>query len=143
MALESIPAYSGFRSGPAGQAYNEAAFRYFLDADRRRVERSGRSIILVLASIRPSPGRTALLSDRVAAALFAGLAAGVREVDFIGWYREGRIAGAVLPQAIAPSRELRDLVGRRIFSSLEKCLSADRARHLHVRVVRLDGKDQR
>ena len=85
MALESIPAYTGFRGGPVGQAYNEAAFRYFLDADRRRVERSGRSIILVLASIRQSPGRAARLPDATAAAFFAGLAAGVREVDFVGW----------------------------------------------------------
>ena len=68
MALESIPAYTGFRGGPVGQAYNEAAFRYFLDADRRRVERSGRSIILVLASIRQSPGRAARLPDATAAA---------------------------------------------------------------------------
>ena len=143
MALESIPAYSGFRGGPAGQAYNEAAFRYFLDADRRRVERSGRSIILVLASIRQSPGRSAPLPDATAVALFAGLSAGVREVDFVGWYREGRVAGAVLPQAIGPSRELRDLVSGRILTSLKKFLSADRVKNLRVRVVRLDGKDQR
>ena len=143
MALESIPAYTGFRGGPVGQAYNEAAFRYFLDADRKRVERSGRSIILVLASIRQSPGRAALLPDATAAALFAGLAGGVREVDFVGWYREGRIAGAVLPQSIGPSFELRDLIAKRVLASLKKFLSADRVRHLHVRVVRLDGKDQR
>ena len=57
MALELIPGYSGLRGGPIGQAYNEAAFRYFLAVDRLRAERMQRSILLVLASMRPTPGR--------------------------------------------------------------------------------------
>ena len=64
MALEPIPAYSGFRGGQIGQAYNEAAFRYFLAVDRLRAERMQRSILLVLASIRPTPGRSAHLTRR-------------------------------------------------------------------------------
>jgi hypothetical protein len=143
MAIESIPAPSGFRVGSSGQAYNEAAFRYFLDADRRRVDRSERSIVLVLVSVRREPGRSAHLNAAAASALFAGLAASVREVDFVGWYREGRLAGAVLPQPPGAPRELRDVIAKRILTSLGKFMPAEDARHLHVRVVHLDGKEQR
>ena len=44
------------------------------------------------------PGRRAKLTDATAAALFRGLGASVREVDFVGWYREGQVAAAVLAQ---------------------------------------------
>ena len=143
MTLELAPGYSGFQGGSTGQAYNEAAFKYFLDVDRRRVQRSKRSIVLVLVSVRPRAGRSAELPDDVAASVFAGLAAGVREVDFLGWYRQHRIVGAVLPQAGSVSSELRQLIANRIFASLKRFLRADVSAQLHVRVVRLGGKDQR
>src|SRR5687768_5757909 len=143
MAIESIPAPSGFRVGPTVHAYNEAAFRYFLEADRKRVDRSERSIILLLISVRRDPGRSAPLKDPVASALLAGLGAAVREVDFIGWYRQGSIAGAVLPQSPGAPRELRDVLARRVLTSVRKFVPADDARHLHVRVVHLDGKETR
>ena len=118
MALESIPAYSRFRGKPVGHVYNEAAFHYFLAADRSRVQRTPRSMMLVLVSLRLSPGRSELLTDAIASPLFAGLAAGVREVDFVGWYRQGRVAGAVLPQGVVSSSELRTLILNRILTSL-------------------------
>ncbi len=137
MALESIPAHSGFRGGHIGQAYNEAAFRYFLAVDRWRAQRSQRSIILVLASVRQSPGRNLHLTHAAAAAMFAGLAASVREVDFVGWYRKGRVAGAVLAQAAGAPDQLRQLIGRRVLAALEQHLPAAYARRLHLRIVRL------
>lgn len=142
MSLESIPAHSGFPGGPFGQAYNEAAFRYFLDVDRRRVQRCERSILLVLVSVREQPGRSAPLTNELASQLFAGLAASVREVDFVGWHRQGHVVGAVLPQAVNASDELRNLIADRVLTSLRKTLPADRAADLRVRVVVLGGKDQ-
>jgi hypothetical protein len=143
MALESIPAYSGIRGGQIGQAYNEAAFRYFLAVDRWRAERSQRSIVLVLASVRQGPGRSAQLTQGTAADLFAGLAASVREVDFVGWYHEGRVAGAVLAQGGGVSDEPIGSITGRILAALKKSLPADRARHLQMRVVRLGRRTPR
>src|SRR5947207_1337856 len=105
MALESIPAFCGFRGGRVGQAYNEAAFRLFLSVDRWRAEHSTRSLLLVLVTVRPSSDRQAKLTDATAAAIFSGLGSCVREVDFVGWYREGRVAAAVLPQPLNASPE--------------------------------------
>lgn len=142
MTLDVIPAYSRLRAGPFGQAYNEAAFKYFLDADRRRIQRCERSMLLVLVSLRTAAGPSAPLTDELALQLFSGLSASVREVDFVGWYREGRVAGAVLPQAVNASDQLRRLIAGRVLTTLKKTLPGDRAADLRVRVVSLGGKDQ-
>lgn len=142
MTPDSIPAHSPFSSASFGQAYNEAAFKYFLDVDRRRVRRTDRSILLVLVSVQEYPGRCVQLTDGLAAQLFTGLAASVREVDFIGWHRHGRVIGAVLPQAVSASRELRDLIADRVLMSLKKSLPRQTAAFLRARVVILGGKDQ-
>ena len=140
MALESALDYSGFGGGSAAQVYNEAAFRYFLAIDRSRLRRLERSIVLVLVSVRQGAGRSAPIADTHAAALFDGLAGSVREVDFIGWYQHGRVAGAVLPQAGLASREERRLIAGRIGASLQRCLPRDITPRLHVRAVCLGGK---
>ena len=140
MALESIPAYSGFRGGRLGRAYNEAAFRHFLAVDRLRATRSTRSVLLVLVSMRQSGGSRAKLNATMAAALFRGLGECVREVDFVGWYREGYVAAAVLSQAIKASSEVPRLIAERVLSALRQRLSAEQSRNLRVRVVRLGGR---
>jgi len=136
MALDSTPAYAGFRGGHIGQAYNEAAFRYFLAVDRLRAERSRRLLILVLASLREAPGRSAQLTHNTAAVIFAGLAASVREVDFVGWFHEGRVAGAVLAQGVSAADQ-RAVISNRILASLRTSLPRDPSRTVHVRVIRL------
>src|SRR5947207_13425561 len=110
MALKSIPAYSRFPGGQVGQAYNEAAFQHFLAVDRWRAERSTRSLLLVLVTMRTSPGGLVKLAEATATALFCGLGACVREVDFVGWYREGYVAAAVLSQGVNTSDEVPRLV---------------------------------
>ena len=143
MALESIPAQSGFRVGYTGHAYGEAAFRYLLDADRKRAERSQRAIILLLVSVRREPGRCMPLNDATSAALLGGLAASIREVDFVGWFREGRVIGAVMPQPPGTAPQLRAALAQRIVTVLEKALPVEVAQKLHVRVIQLDARVQR
>lgn len=142
MTLELVPDYSGLRGGSTAQIYNEAAFKYFLDVDRARLKRRERSIVLVLVSIRRDTGRLAPIADNAADALFSALGSSVREVDFIGWYRDGRIAGAVLPQAGVASDRERRLIAGRISASLQKSLPRDVAARVHVRVVCLGGRVQ-
>ena len=142
MALELTPAYSGFRAGHIGQAYNEAAFRYFLAVDRLRAERSQRLVLLVLASVREAPGRSALLTHQTSAVVFTALAASVREVDFVGWFREGRVAGAVLAQGVGAADE-RVPISNRILATLRTSLPANRANDVKVRVIRLGCASRR
>ena len=140
MALESIPASSDFHGGQFWRAYNEAAFRHFLAVDRLRAGHSTRFLLLILASLRHSVGRSAMLTDAAAAALFCGLAECVREVDFVGWYREGYVAAAVLSPGVNASPEVPHLIVQRVLPALRKGLPADQSRNLRVRVVRLGGK---
>jgi hypothetical protein len=140
MPLQSVPAYSGFRTGRIGKAYNEVAFRHFLGVERRRAERSARSLLLVLVTVRQSLEPTAKLTDAMAGALFAGLGTFVREVDFVGWYRESHVVGAVLPQRGKASVEVQYRMTERMLHALKRRLSADQSRNLRVRVVRLGGR---
>jgi hypothetical protein len=142
MTIDSIPAHSGFSSASFGQAYNEAAFKYFLEVDRRRVRRSDRSILLVLVSVQEHAGRSVQMTDELAAQVFNGLAASVREVDFVGWHKHGRVVGAVLPQAVSATRDLRNLIANRVLMSLKKTLPRSTGASLRVRVVVLGGRDQ-
>ena len=73
--------------------------------------------------------------------MFSGLALCVREVDFIGWYRTERIAGAVLTQgAGAPEPDAAQRISERVSEVLGRRLSASIARRLQVRVLQLVGE---
>jgi len=142
MEVDSIPGFSDLLPGAFGQAYNEAAFRYFLAVDRSRAARSRRVVILVLASVRAPEGHRAKLSQDTAAALFTGLAASVREVDFVGWFYKGRVAGAVLSQGDGSAYD-RAAIRNRILATLKTSLPAGRAKHVQVRVIRFGGRTER
>ena len=137
MAVESIPAYATLLGRRMARVYNEAAFRHFLAADRWRAERSSRSFFLILVTIRQSSERGGKIADATAVALFRGLEACVREVDFIGWFREGRVAAAVLPQGLNASGAVPHLVAARLLPVLKQRLPAGEAGKLRIRVVRL------
>ena len=141
MPPDPIPGLSELLPGACGPAYNEAAFRYFLASDRSRAARSRRVVILVLASVRASDGRSATLNQNTAVALFTGLAACVREVDFVGWFYEGRVGGAVLTQGDGSIYD-RAAISSRILTTLRASLPADTAKHLKVRVIRLGGRTE-
>jgi len=132
----AVPAL-GFAADVApGSAYTEDTFRHFLEVERRRVERSKRSSLLLLVSLRGVPGGTGRLSRTVSRAMFRALEQCVREVDFFGWYREGRVAAAVLPQSTSlASPETRVQVAARARAELSAQLPASVAERLRVRVV--------
>jgi hypothetical protein len=124
--------------GAPFQAYNEEAFRYLLGIERNRVERSGRSSLLVLVNLRRQPDLSTYLTPGVAAKVFAGLSLGVREVDFVGWYRENRIAGAVLAQGPEmPGPDVSRRIGQRITELVGDQLPGHVAHRVHVRLVHL------
>lgn len=119
--------------GRLGQAYNEQAFRYFLAIERKRSERSGRPLLLLLVDLKEQSGRSVRMDPMVALKLFSGLWLCLRETDFVGWYREERVAGAVLTELREGSRtEVSRLVSQRVSGVLRECLPSDVARRLRV-----------
>jgi hypothetical protein len=136
--LDLVPGHTGYVSGVAGRAYNEAGFRHFLDIERRRAARSGHLLLLVLVEVRAAD-RVVTLTPVAAGRIFAALGATVREVDFVGWFRHGRVAAAALVQRTTPSLEVRQQIASRV-STL---LSRERV-HVggatRIRVVPIHGK---
>jgi len=90
------PGYAAYRRAATVDVHNEAVFRHLLNIERKRAEQASRSVLLVLVSIRGTPGRSDRVAPRTASAVFSALGSSVREVDFIGWFRDGQVAAAVL-----------------------------------------------
>ena len=119
-----------------GQAYNEEAFRYFLEIERKRAARARRPVLLLLLDLKEQPA--AHMDPILAGKLFSGLWLCLRETDVIGWYREDRVAGAVLTQLEnGPQSNVSGLIRQRAMGALSHGLSSDVARRLRVRVYQL------
>ena len=111
------------------QAYNEAAFNYFLDIERKRSERSNRRFMLLLADFGPWPGTDPRMDPDVATSVLAGLSRCLRDTDFVGWYRHEQVAGAVLTERAEMHDEksvndLRERVTRALRDRLPKALAS-------------------
>ena len=140
MASASLLGYSPFQGGWAGKAYNEHAFRHFLTIERTRANQSACSFLLVLVSFKRHPGSNIHIAPSVSAALFSGLGLCVREVDFVGWFREDRVAGAVLAQGETSTIDLTRLIRKRVTEVLCDRLPFDLRQRLQVRVVHLPSR---
>jgi hypothetical protein len=117
-----------------GHAYNEEAFQYFLEIERKRSELSNRPFLLMLVDFKKHPRIDSVMAEK----LFSVLSLCLRETDFLGWYREGRVAGAVLTQHGEPGRDdLSDGVHQRIEEALREGLPRDLARQLQARVYQI------
>jgi hypothetical protein len=118
-------------------AYNQEAFRYFLSNERRRSEICNRPFLLLLVELQQSHSN-ARIEPAVAMKLFSGLGDCLRDTDVIGWYHEGRVAGAVLthveqPSSADVSNEIRDRLTRALTIRLPVSLAG----RLQVRVYQL------
>jgi hypothetical protein len=122
----------------------ENAFRYLLDTERRRAERAGRPILLLLVNMTKGCPPDVRTSPAVAASIFRALCVCVREVDFIGWFREGRVAGVVLTQGSEPLLpDAPRRLGNRVTSVLRQHVPSTVAERLQVRVLQLHSATAR
>jgi hypothetical protein len=127
--------------GRLGRAYNEEAFRYFLEIERKRAPRLGRPCLLLLAGLKNQAKPNMRIDPVTAARLFSGLWQCLRETDVIGWYREDRVAGALLTQlADGPLPEVSRLIRQRVSEALCQGLRSDVAGRLRVHVYELRPK---
>ena len=84
--------------------YGEPAFHYFLDIERARSIRSARPCVLLRIDLKDRQGVPTQMSRATGERLFLALAQSVRETDFVGWYEDQRVAGAVLTE-VAEERQ--------------------------------------
>ena len=102
-------------------AYNQEAFRYLLESESKRSERSGRFCQILLVYSSDEHGRIAQMNFDVAKIVIAAASRSFRETDYIGWYRDGRIVGAVLTVL---AQESMALVPTQLQPRLVECLRA-------------------
>jgi hypothetical protein len=118
-----------------GQAYNEAAFRYFLAIERKRAIRSGRPLLLLLVDVREQAELGRPINDELGRQILSRLQLCLRESDLVGWYREGWVAGAVLTESGNwPWADVARRVSQRISAALAARLPWDVASRLRVRL---------
>jgi hypothetical protein len=120
---------------PACGAYNEEAFRYFLEIERRRAEASSRPLLLLLIDLKKQSEPESFIRGPIADRLFSSLSLCLRDTDFFGWYRDGLVAGAVLTQhAEASDTSVADVVAQRVSAGLQNALPAEVSIRVQVRV---------
>jgi hypothetical protein len=127
----------------AYEAYNEDAFRHFLWVERSRAERSGRSLMLLLVEFRAEHAATTAIDRAAAVELFTALAPCVREIDFMGWYRSGLVAGVVLTQgADGPEPDGSRQIGERVADVLAERLPVQVRPMIQVRVLQMRSRQK-
>lgn len=118
--------------------YSEQAFRYFLSLERARSERSNRTFLLLLVDLKTEPGGVLEIDAAAAKRLFDALWLCLRDTDFVGWYRAGRAAGAVLTQYAVPAdTDVSGAVVQRVRAGLHDHLPDGIANRIQVRVYEL------
>jgi len=119
-------------------AYVEEAFRYLLAIERKRAERSGRPFFLLLVDLKRAASGSVSMDADVASLVLNGLAAVLRDTDFTGWYREGRIVGAVLAQlSDSGNPEITQAVGQRVRDELLARLPSKIAERIQTRLFQV------
>jgi hypothetical protein len=121
-----------------GKAYNEEAFRYFLAVEQKRTEVSLGCSLLVLVNAKEKSVIDGRLSPGMAAKIFTAMWRSFREIDYIGWFRQGRVAGAVLilgADSLLPS--VVHLIDHRITLALREQVPSNMCLSLRVRVLQL------
>lgn len=119
-----------------GKEYDEDAFLYFLAVERSLADRSDHALRLLLVSIEEFPGRPLSMAKATAARLFDALRLSLRETDVIGWYRQDRVAGAVLRARADPAgSDMSRVIRQRVNEGLRRCLPSAVVRSLRVRLI--------
>ena len=127
--------------GFAGLVYDEPAFQYLLDVERRRAEGARRPFLLML--IACGDGKTGLASRAVRPEkVFPVVGRCVRETDFVGWYRQGSVVGATLTQDGKRTPRASQIVRERLVKALGSDLPADLVSQLRLRLYEVQGDDQ-
>jgi hypothetical protein len=128
-------AMKGMASFSQSGAYNQEAFRYLLESEKKRSERSGYFCQILLVYWTDAQGRIMQMDSHVAMTVMAALSRSLRETDYIGWYRDGRIVGAVLTVLVQESMaQVANHLQKRLVEILRAELGVEETSRLKIRV---------
>jgi hypothetical protein len=128
-------AMKGMASFSQSGAYNQEVFRYLLQSESKRSERSGYFCRILLVHRTNAQGAIVQMDSHVAKTVMAALSRSLRDTDYIGWYREGRIAGAVLTVLVQESMaQVASHLQKRLVEILRAELGVKETSLLQIRV---------
>jgi hypothetical protein len=120
------------------RAYDAQALRYLLAVERTRAHRANRALVVVLVTPQRQADSGSQFERALGERILAALSASVREVDFVGWFRQDRVVAAVLAQSTdAPDRAAVDRILARMRRRLDDGAAVPISGRLRVRVVHL------
>jgi len=115
--------------------YNQEVFRYLLASESKRSHRSGHLCQILLVYWTDGRGRGVQMDPHVAMTVMAALPRRLRETDYIGWYHDGHIIGAVLTVLAKDSMaQVTSHLQKRLAEILLSELSIEESRRLQIRV---------
>lgn len=128
-------AMKGMASFSQSGAYNQEAFRYLLGSESKRSERSGYFCQILLVYWTDAQGRIVQMDFHGAKTVMAALSRILRETDYIGWYCDGRIVGAVLTVLVQESMaQVSTQLQPRLVEILRIELGVEETSRLQIRV---------
>jgi len=86
----------GVRTNGHSVHHHEQAFRHLLENEAKRSERSGHPFNGLLVYFSGPEGVAMRMDSKLTSKLLPVLSSVLRETDYIGWYRDNHIVGAVL-----------------------------------------------
>jgi hypothetical protein len=130
----------GFALTGNGEAYNEQAFHHFLAIEQKRSEASFRPFLVLLVEFEEQVGVTVPVDHEIVSRLFAALAQALRDTDVLGWYREHRVAGAVLTDLGQAPHAIMSTITTRVRGFLQRDLPPNLASFVRVRLYQLPAR---
>ena len=125
----------GMASLTQSGAYNEEAFRYLLESESKRSERSGHLYQILLVYRTNAQGAIVPMDPDIAQTVIAAMSRCLRDTDYIGWYHEGRVVGGVL--TVVGRDSVADVCNRlrpRLVEILRAELGVEESRRFQIRV---------
>jgi lipopolysaccharide/colanic/teichoic acid biosynthesis glycosyltransferase len=102
---------------------DEESFRHMIAVERKRSERSGQPLLLVL--LQAKDGLPASAKGSVLEQILAALSLATRETDVAGWYQAGSVIGVMFPEISQDDRgSILGAVMSRVSQTLRDNLSA-------------------
>lgn len=116
--------------------YSEADYRDLVRREFKRSERSGRLCRILLVYWTNIQGLAVPLGSELASKMIEILSVSIRDTDYIGWYRQNRILGVLLPTLQPESaREGCDTLKTRLMDSLHSVPGVTGHYSLQIRVL--------
>ena len=116
---------------------HEEAFRYLLQAEYKRFQRTGQGYHILLLYRGEAQDQALPIQSHCSTVVFDALSQSLRETDYIGWYREGHIIGGVLtvsePDSII---EVHKRIHERVTKTLHNRLGSEESQSFHVKLCR-------